>query len=78
MPPQSTLQNQPPADTDHMLSPPGTSEHSSSHHGPNLWPIARTIIVILSLMLGGLYFWGAYLNSQDAGSVQPPAPVVNP
>ena len=58
----------------------GSVEHASPspHGGANIWRIARVLIVLLILALGGLYFWGAYLNSQDAGSVQPPAPVVNP
>jgi len=42
----------------------GSVEHASPspHGGANIWRIARVLIVLLILALGGLYFWGAYLN----------------
>ncbi len=41
--------------TDHLLPP---AQKSSAG------PVVGTIIIIVLLILGGLYFWGAHLNAQ--------------
>ena len=55
-------------------------EHSSAptpHEGFSIRPVIRTVIVILVLVFGALYFWGEYLNEQGAGASHPAASAVN-
>jgi hypothetical protein len=42
------------------MPPPAPEPHKSS-----IGPMAGAVIVILLLIAGGLYFWGAQLNKQD-------------
>lgn len=43
-----------------QMPPPQNEPHKSS-----IGPVAGAIIVILLLIAGGLYFWGAQLNKQE-------------
>ena len=52
----------------------GSPEHSSEpspHGGARVWRIVRIVLALFLLALGGLYFWGAYLDSQEAGDFSP-------
>lgn len=65
MPPQ-TPNNNPILNGDQM--PPVSQQPEHKH---SIGPIAGAIIVILLLIAGGLYFWGAQLNNQEQ-----PAPYI--
>ncbi len=41
---------------------PTPQEHKTGSTGP----FVGIVIIVLVLILGGLYFWGSYLNEQDA------------
>lgn len=52
--------NPPPFDpVDHLL-PPGHAERKT----PSIGPVVGVIIIVLLLIIGALYFWGAHLNAQ--------------
>lgn len=51
-----------PVDTNHMLPP----------HRKPIGPMVGTIIIVLLLIIGALYFWGASLNRQAAAGQQTP------
>ena len=53
MPPAS---QKPQTDTDFQL-PPG--------HKSGAGPVVGVIIIVIVLILGGLYFWGAQLNREE-------------
>lgn len=42
-------------DTDHLLPP---------HHKKSAGPMIGTVIVVIMLILGALYFWGEKLNKE--------------
>lgn len=54
---------QPPIDTDHLLPP-----HQSKPAGP----IVGTVIIVILLIVGGLYFWGERLNKERSAQNQIP------
>ena len=57
MPPaQTQSQSRPSVDIDHMLPP--------AHKQSSVGPIVGAIIIIVLLVFGGLYFWGAHLNKE--------------
>ena len=60
MPPQSTP---PEIKPDHMLPP---------HQAQPVGPILGTVIIVLLLIAGALYFWGARLNKEGAGQNEVP------
>jgi len=45
--------------------PPMSPMSPEPQHKSSIGPIAGAIIVILLLIAGGLYFWGAQLNKQE-------------
>ena len=57
MPPSSPIPNE---NEDRLLSP-GTPPVGGSGSGPTV----GIIIIVILLVLGALYFWGAHLNSQN-------------
>jgi len=63
MPPQSSIPK------DELLLPPG---HKSGAGG-----LVGIIIIIVLLMVGALYFWGAHLNNQSEQSQVPYIPADN-
>lgn len=40
-------------------------EHTKTHPKGTAGPIAGIIIVVILMILGGLYFWGAQLNQEE-------------
>lgn len=61
----------PPLNQGPETSQPTIAPQSAERHA--VGPIAGAIIVILLLIAGGLYFWGAQLSKQQA---QPEVPVI--
>lgn len=58
--------NQPIFDpTDHLLPPAHTS---------SVGPVAGIVIIVLLLIIGAFYFWGAHLNAQNPEDVLPLIP----
>lgn len=55
MPPSSTPPHNPITDGDHLLPP----------HQKKSGPIVGIVIIVVLLIFGALYFWGAYLNAKD-------------
>ncbi|MEK7098790.1 MAG: hypothetical protein AAB908_02720 [Patescibacteria group bacterium] len=47
-----------------QMPPPAPEPQKSS-----IGPVAGAVIVILLLIAGGLYFWGAQLNNQEAAQL---------
>lgn len=60
MPPQSPIPNE----NEDRLLPAG--------HKSGVGPIVGIIIIIVLLILGALYFWGAHLNAQNNRNDQLP------
>ena len=60
MPPQSPIPNE---NEDRLLPPP---------HKSGAGPLIGIIIIVILLMLGALYFWGARLNAQSRRENQLP------
>ena len=61
------------------LARPATAEGGLPPHAERS-PVGRfvgSVIIILLLAFGALYFWGAYLNGQGAEGLRPAAPAVN-
>ena len=52
---------QTPIKPDHLLPP---------HQTEPIGPIVGTIIIVVLLIAGGLYFWGARLNQENAARNQ--------
>lgn len=52
--------NTPTPDVSHMLP-----EHTTTHSKSGAGPIVGVVIVVILLVFGGLYFWGAQLNQEE-------------
>ncbi|OHB18481.1 MAG: hypothetical protein A2854_04340 [Parcubacteria group bacterium RIFCSPHIGHO2_01_FULL_56_18] len=58
--------NPPPVDLQEFITP--------KTQKPSAGPIVGIIIIVLLLVVGALYFWGAYLNSQNTPDELPLIP----
>ncbi|MDO8514513.1 MAG: hypothetical protein Q7S50_03155 [bacterium] len=69
--------NQPPFDPkDHLLPrhAGASGEGGPPAHKSSTGPIVGTIIIVVLLVVGALYFWGAQLNQRDAEDQLPLIP----
>lgn len=58
--------NNPGTDVSHMLP-----EHTQTHEKAKAGPVVGIVIVVVLMIFGGLYFWGAQLNK-----VEEPLPLI--